>query len=85
MVPASCNPVVDTAIYVATLDSHGTSIEQTSSQVRPEGFSWGNPDIILPLQEFDVACDWLEQHTLIGYFVGRTAPEVMLWQCVNKS
>ena len=46
--------------------------------VHPEGFSRGNPNIIIPLQEFDATCDWLEQHTLIGYFVGMTPPEAML-------
>ena len=37
------------------------------------------------MQEFDAYYDWLEQHTLIGYFVGRTPREAMLREWVNKS
>ena len=85
MAPASSDPVVDTGVHVAASESHGATIEQTPLQICPEGFSRCNPDIILPLQEFDTTCDWLEQHTLIGYFVGRTPPEAMLREWVNKS
>lgn len=54
------------------------------AKVCPKDFSRGNPDIILPLQEFGVACYWLEKYTLTGYFFGRTPPEAMLKEWVNK-
>ena len=76
MAPASGDPVV-IGVHATASDCH-SAFEQTPSQVRSKGFPWGNPDIILPLQEFDAACELLEQHTLIGYFVGRTPPEAML-------
>ena len=85
MALTSGDPIVDTNMHVAASESHATSIEQNSLQVCPESFSQGYYDIILPLQEFDVACDSLEQHTLIGYFVGRTPPKAMLREWVNKS
>ena len=48
MASTNCDPVVDISACIATSDSHGTSIEKTSQ---------GNLDIILPLQEFDAACE----------------------------
>ena len=84
MAPTSGDPIV-TGVHATASDCHGASSEQMASQVCAEGFPWGNPDIILPLQEFDAACEWLEQHTLIGYFVGRTPLEAMLRDWVNKS
>ncbi len=84
MALASGEPVVSGVHVVASI-CHGTASEQTLEQVCPEDFSRGNPNIILPLQEFDAACDWLEQHTLIGYFVVRTPTEAMLRECVNKN
>ena len=38
MAPVSGDLVVDTGIHAAALESHGTSIEQTSSQVRLKVF-----------------------------------------------
>ena len=84
MAPASDEPVVSSVHAIAS-DFHGAATEQMPSQVCAKGFSQGNPNKILPLQEFDAACDWLEQHTLIGYFVGRNPPEAMLQKWVNKS
>ena len=84
MSPASDEPVVS-SVHTTASDYHGATIEQTPMQVCPEGFSRGNPDIILHLQEFDVECDWLEKHTLIGYFVGRNPPKAMLRELVNKN
>ena len=84
MAPNSGEPFV-TSVHTTASDCHGASSEQATPQICAEGFPRGNPDIILPLQEFDDACDWLEQHTLIGYFVGRTPPEAMLKDWVNKS
>ena len=69
MAPASGDPVVS-GVHTTASDCHGVAFEQTPAQVCPEGLSRGNPDIVLPLQEFGAACDWLEHHTLIGYFVG---------------
>lgn len=83
MALTSGEPVVS-GVHVAASDCHGAASEQTPAQICPEGLSRGNPDIVLPLQEFDAACDWLEQHTLIGYFVGRTPPKGMLKEWVNK-
>ncbi len=54
------DPVIDIGVHVAILKNHGASIKQTSLQIHPKGLSWGNPNIILPLQEFDTTCDWLE-------------------------
>lgn len=85
MALASYDRAVDTSVHVVASEIHGASIQNMSLQVHPEGFSRRSPDIILPLQEFDSACEWLEQHTLIGYFVGRTLPEAMLREWVNKS
>ena len=48
MAPANGDPVIY-GVHVATSDCHGTAIEKIVVQVCPEGFSWGNPDIILPL------------------------------------
>ena len=84
MALTSGDPVI-TSVHATTLDCHGASSEQTPSQVHPESLPRGNPDIILPLKEFDAACDWLEKHTLIGYFGGRTPPDAMLREWVNKS
>ena len=56
MAPASSEPVVS-SIHATASDCHATALEQTPSQVCLEGFSRGNPNIILPLQEFDAACD----------------------------
>ena len=81
---ANGDPVV-TSTHIAPLDCHCASSKQATLQVCAKGVSQGNPDIILPLQEFDATCDWLEQHTLIGYFVGRTPPKAMLRDWVNKS
>ena len=84
MAPASGEPLV-TGVHATTSDCHGASSEQATLQICTKGVSRGNPNIVLPLQEFDATCDWLEQHTLIGYFVGRTPPEAMLRDWVNKS
>ena len=83
MTLASSDPVVS-SVHTATSDYHGTTLETIPMQVCPEGLSRGNLDIILPLQEFDAACDWFEHHTLIGYYVGRTPPKAMLREWVNK-
>ena len=83
MASTNGDPVVS-SVHIAASDYHGTASEQMPMQVCPECFSQVNPDIILPLQEFDATCDWLEHHTLIGYFVGRTPPEAMLREWVNK-
>ena len=82
MSPTSYDPVVDTSVHDVSLERHGGFIEQTSLQVHPKGLPWGNIDIILPSQEFDVTCKWLEQHTLIGYSIGRTPPNAMLREWV---
>ena len=83
MALAKGDPVVS-GVHAAASDCHGATSEQMPTQVCLESLSRGNPDIIFPLQEFDAACDWLEHHTLIGYFVGQTPPEAMLKEWVNK-
>ncbi len=60
MALANNEPIVF-GVHAIASDCHGATIEQTPLKVCPKGFSQGNPNIILPLQEFDVACDWLEQ------------------------
>ncbi|KAH9310532.1 hypothetical protein KI387_025567, partial [Taxus chinensis] len=65
--------------------SNGTTNEATQ-EVCPKGFSRGNlspPDVVLPIPEFNAACQWLEQFCLIGYFVGRIPSESMLKSWVN--
>lgn len=42
-------------------------------------------DVVVPIPNFYFACHCLEPHTLIGYFVGRTPLEIMLWDWVSKS
>ena len=84
MALASGDPVV-TGVHTAASDYHGASSEQMPLQVHLEGLPQGNPNIILPLQEFDATCDWLEKNTLIRYFVGKTPRETMLRDWVAKS
>ena len=56
MAPASGDPFVS-GVHATALDCHGAASEKMLAQVCREGLSRGNPDIVLPLQEFDVACD----------------------------
>ena len=56
-----------------------------TSQVYFECIPWGKSlDIVLNIQDFDNAYEWLEKNTLIGYFLGRTPPESMLKQWIAK-
>ncbi|XP_057812612.2 uncharacterized protein LOC131026697 [Cryptomeria japonica] len=43
--------------------------------------SYSPADVVLPLPEFDSACQWLESHTLVG----RMPPESVLKDWVNKA
>lgn len=79
------SPSVDVGVGAIVVGENGF-VEQISTQVHSQGVPRGNftPDIILNVKEFDSACTWLEQQTLIGYFVGPTPSESMLREWVSK-
>lgn len=77
---------IATGVGVVVATGHNGFIDQMPMQVCSQGVSRGysSLDIILNVKEFDSACTWLEQKTLIGYFVGRTPSESMLQEWVTK-
>lgn len=79
MAPVKFSPIVDVGAGVATSDPHG-STEQTPSQICYKSVSRGmsSPDVVLHVQDFDNAYDWLEKCTLIVYFMGRIPPKSIL-------
>lgn len=86
MSSAFSSPAVDVGARVVVATGENGSVDQVPTQVHSQGVSRVNssPDIILNVKEFDSACTWLEQQTLIGYFVGRTPPKSMLQEWVPK-
>jgi hypothetical protein len=56
------------------------SFEKMSMQVHPRGVPRGKSphNRILNAQDFDTTCLWLEQKTLISYYVGRTPSKSIL-------
>lgn len=86
MASAFSDTIFSASVGVVEAGVNG-STEQASMKVCSQSIPRGNssPDLVLNIQEFESACSWLEKKTLIGYFVGRTPPESMLWEWMAKS
>lgn len=53
--------------------SNGASGEQATQEVCPQGLPRGNVSpskVVILLSDCNSTCSWLENHTLVGYFLG---------------
>ena len=63
------------------VDGMSDGDRETSEEIPSEGQARGTssvPKLLVPVSEFNFACQWFESHTLVGYFLGHIPNDSML-------